>query len=255
MVTSPADILECTRVDDILVLTMQRERRRNAIDAGLTAALDAALNELDDNPDLRTGVLTGAGSVFSAGTDLEHGSGAPTARGGEYGLVRRHRVKPLIAAVDGPALGGGFELVLACDLVVASTASSFSLPEVRRGVVAACGALFRTARALPRNIATELLLTGEPLAAERAHALGLVNVLTEPGKAVESALELAGRLRVNGPVSIRETLRALDSFHAASDETGWTVTQKAIETVLASEDCREGIRAFADKRAPRWTGR
>ena len=156
----------------VLLVRMEREHKRNAIDAALTAGLDAALNALDDDPRLLVGVLAGDAVAFSAGTDLAGGAGEPTRRGGNYGVVRRERDTPLVAAVEGLAYGGGFELVLACDLVVASRTARFALPETARGLVANCGALFRAQRALPRNIALEMLLTGEPLAAERAWSLG-----------------------------------------------------------------------------------
>ncbi len=248
-------LVDLDRDGRTLVITMRREARRNAIDADMTAGLDAAFNLLDDDPELRVGVLAGTGAAFSAGTDLKAGSGTPTERGGEYGLIRRRRAKPVIAAVDAPAYGGGFELVLACDLVVASSRARFSLPEVQRGVIATCGALFRTARALPRNVAAELLLTGDPLTAERAHALGLVNVLTEPGDALEAAIALAGRICCNAPVSVSETLNAVEQLHAPDDELGWRATERAFAAVLASEDIHEGLLAFAEKRAPEWSGR
>ncbi len=243
------------RRDEILVVTLRRPDRRNALDAGMTEGLDEAFNLLEDDPQLRVGVLAAEGAVFSAGTDLRSGSGAPTPRGGEYGLVRRRRDKPLIAAVDGPALGGGFELVLACDLVVASSTASFGLPEVQRGVIAACGGLFRAGRSLPQNIAHQLLLTGQPLDAERAHAFGLVNILTDPGTALDAALSMAADVCRNAPVSVRESLRATRSLHASADGVGWHVTEEAFKVILSSEDLHEALAAFAEKRAPRWSHR
>ena len=146
----------------VLVVTMQREAKRNAVDRQLADELDAALNLLDDDPDLWVGVLTGTPNVFSAGSDMTAAGDNVTERGGEYGIIRRVRRTPLVAAVEGPALGGGMEIVLACDLVVASTSATFGLPEVARGLVATSGALFRAARLLPVNLAREMLLTGEP---------------------------------------------------------------------------------------------
>lgn len=239
----------------ILLIRMDRPAKRNALDASMTAGLDAALNELDDDPELRVGVLAGTPVAFSAGTDLTSGAGEPTARGGNYGVVGRQRRTPLIAAVEGLAYGGGFELVLACDLVVAARSARFALPETARGLVANCGALFRAPRALPLNIAHEMLLTGEPLGAERAWTLGLVNSLVEPGAAESAALELAGRVAANGPVAQSATLRAVAETTAELDERGWAATRRAQETISASDDAAEGLLAFGEKREPRWTGR
>src|SRR5450432_2479405 len=207
----------------VLVVTMQREAKRNAIDQELADGIGAALDRLDDDPELWVGVLTGTPTVFSAGSDLasSRNGSAATDRGGEYGVIRRDRVKPLIAAVEGPALGGGFEIVLACDLVVAARDASFGLPEVKRGLVPTCGGLFRAPRALPLNVAKEMLLTGDRLDPERAYALGLVNVLAEPGAAVEAALALADRICAVGPVGVRASLRALEQTVAERDALGW----------------------------------
>lgn len=239
----------------VLLIRMQREEKRNAIHAAMAAELDAALNALEDDPELWVGVLAGTERVFSAGTDLKEGRGQPTPRGGEYGIVRRHRRKPLIAAIEGLALGGGFEIALACDLIVAARNARLGLPEVSRGVIANCGALFRTARSLPVNIARELLITGEPMTAERAHHFGLVNQLAEPGDALPQALALAQRIAGNAPVSVRETLHALDRLVAESDVAAWKITEEASAIVAASADKAEGIRAFLEKRPPRWQGR
>jgi enoyl-CoA hydratase len=239
----------------VLLVTMVRAEKRNAIDAEMTAALDAAFTELEGDPSLAAGVLAGGAAVFSAGTDLRATAGAPTERGGEYGLIRRKRRKPLVAAVEGAALGGGFELVLACDVVVASHAASFGLPEVKRGVIATCGGVFRSGRVLPLNIARELLLTGESLDARRAHTLGLVNELTEPGEAVARALAMAERIAANAPVSLRETLTALEEAYAEAERAGWAATERSTVRVTGSDDFREGVAAFTERRPPRWTGR
>ncbi|UOY01260.1 enoyl-CoA hydratase-related protein [Blastococcus sp. PRF04-17] len=240
------------RRNHIGVVTLDRPEKRNAMDAQMTAGLDAALNALDDDPAVRAIVLTASGRVFSAGTDLATGSGGPTGRGGPYGITRRTRRVPLVAAVEGPALGGGFEIVLACDLVVASTSASFGLPEVSRGVVATCGGLFRGPRALPVNVATELLLTGEPIDARRALDLGLVNRLTDEGAAFDAALALAERIATNSPVAVQATLRSIHVHTAAADHLGWLTTDDATRAVVASPDRAEGKRAFLERRAPVW---
>ncbi|MHA6794044.1 enoyl-CoA hydratase-related protein [Pseudonocardia bannensis] len=248
-------VVHTERRGRVLLIRMERPAKRNAVDAEMTRGLDAALNELDDDPELWAGVLAGTADAFCAGTDLASGAGEPTPRGGNYGVVRRDRSTPLIAAVEGVAYGGGFEIVLSCDLVVASRTARFALPEVARGLIANCGALFRTHRPLPLNIAREMLLTGEPLGAERAWSLGLVNELTEPGRAEQAALALAERVCANAPVAVGATLRALEEVVAEPDERGWAATARATETIMASADREEGVAAFLDKRPPRWTGR
>ena len=193
--------------------------------------------------------------IFSAGADLAAGPGDPTPRGGIVGLINRQRTKPLIAAVEGYALGGGMELVLCCDLVVASTASSFGLPEVKRGLMPDFGGAFRVARMLPPNVARELLLTAENLPAERAERLGFVNVLTEPGGALEGALGLAARICANAPLAVREALAIVNAEVSGDEAPSWERSHAAHARLLASDDVREGISAFFERRQPLWRGR
>jgi enoyl-CoA hydratase/carnithine racemase len=218
-------------------------------------ALDDALNELDDDQELWAGVLTGSADVFSAGSDLTAGGDYSTERGGEYGIIRRQRRKPLIAAVEGPALGGGLEIVLACDLVVAARTAHFGLPEVSIGVVPTCAGLFRAPRALPLNLAKQLILTGRPIDAARAYEVGFVNVLTAPGDALEEALALARQLCGNAPVSVQACLTAVNAFVGETDELGWRQTDQALTAAMSSADAREGVRSFLEKRPPVWSGR
>jgi len=239
----------------VLLITLDRDEKRNAMDHAMTLGLDAAMNRLEDDETLWAGVLTGAGRAFSAGSDLADPDRNSTERGGPYGLIRRERRKPLVAGVNGPAYGGGFEMVLACDLVVAARGASFALPEVRRGLFALYGGVFRAARALPLNLARELALTGEPISAERAHAFGLVNRLCGDGEAVAVALALAADLCANSPVAVRESLRVVNRSIELSDEAAWRLSAEAAATVRASDDSREGIAAFLGKRPPRWSGR
>lgn len=241
------------RLGHTLVVRNDRPEKRNAIDPETTAGFDAALTELDDDAELWVGILTGTETVFSAGSDLAKTAGPPTPAGGEYGVIRRRRRKPLIAAVEGIAYGGGLELVLACDLVVAGRSARFGLPEASRGVVATCGGLFRTARSLPPNIASQLLLTGQPLSAERAWSLGLVNELVDDGSALTAAIGLAELVAANSPTSITATLGAMQECVQAIDAIGWQATARAIEHLGTSGNTAEGIAAFLEKREPRWT--
>ena len=239
----------------VLLICLDRDAKLNAMDHTMTLGLDAAMNRLEDDDDLWLGVLSGNGRAFSAGSDLADADRNSTERGGPYGLVRRQRHKPLIAAVDGLAYGGGFEMVLACDLVVASSRARFALPEVKRGLFALYGGVFRAARALPVNLARELALTGEPIGAERGFALGLVNRLCADGEAVTEALALAETICANSPVAVRESLAVVNRAHEAADALAWQLSAAAAERVRTSQDSREGVSAFLEKRAPRWRGR
>lgn len=247
--------VRCDRDGPVLVITMCREHKRNAVDRALADAIDLALNQLEDDPDLRVGVLTGGTQVFCAGSDLKSRGDYVTERGGEYGVIRRRRGKPLIAAVEGLALGGGMEIVLSCDMVVAATDARFGLPEVMRGVLPTCGALFRALVALPPNIAREMVLSGEPIDAARAHALGLVNQLSAPGEALARALVLARRIGDNAPLSVQASLQAMNGLLAAADAAGWEATAKALAVISGSADYTEGVQAFFERRAPVWQGR
>lgn len=239
----------------VLLVRLDRDVKLNAMDREMTLGLDAAMNRLEDDDALWVGVLTGNGRAFSAGSDLADPDRNSTERGGPYGLIRRQRRKPLIAAVDGLAYGGGFEMVLACDLVVASRRARFALPEVKRGLLALYGGVFRAARALPPNLARELVMTGEPIGAERAHVLGLVNRLCIDGDAIDEALQLAEAICANSPVAVRESLGVLNQAIEAADQLAWQLSGEAAARVRGSADSREGIDAFLGKRAPVWRGR
>lgn len=253
--TSTVPLVAARRHGRVLVIAMERAEKRNAINRVMADELDAALNQLDDDAELWAGVLTGTKEIFCAGSDLTSGGDYVTERGGEYGLIRRERRKPLIAAVEGKALGGGLEVVLACDLVVASTAAQFGLPEVTIGVIPTCAGLFRAPRALPLNVARQLVLTGRPIGARRAYEVGLVNVLTEPGGALDDALRLAEDICANAPVSVQACLAALNRLAADDDPLGWDETTQAMAVVMRSADALEGVGAFLEKRPPKWTGR
>jgi enoyl-CoA hydratase len=246
--------------DRVGVLTLNRPEARNAVNGDLASGMEAALDRLEDDPEVWVGVLTHNGPVFSAGADLKAiASGQAhtlqTKKGGFAGLVQRERTKPLIAAVDGPALAGGCEIALACDLVVASTQARFGLPEVKRSLVAAAGGLFRLPRMIPRRIALELAITGEPIDAERALHFGLVNRLCEPGQAFDTALELAALINQNAPLAVRATRRVVLAAVDGPDDEGWRMSFEAMAELAGTEDFAEGPRAFIEKRAPDWKGR
>lgn len=239
----------------LAILSMRREAKRNAVDRHLADALDAALNRLEDDPDLWVGILSGTRMVFSGGSDLSAGGDNRTERGGEYGLIRRARRKPLIAAVEGYALGGGFEMVLACDLVVAARDVTFGLPEVARGVLPTSGGLFRGPRSLPLNVAREMILTGARIDADRAERLGVVNLITEPGGAVDGAVGMAEAILANAPLSVQACVAAVGAIVGANDDEGWRATSEAMGAVSGKSDTQEGVRAFLEKRSPMWSGR
>ena len=243
------------------VITIRRPEARNAVNAEVASGIEAAIDELESNDDLWVGVLAGEGPVFCAGADLKavasgQAAGLNTSRGGFAGFVKRDREKPVIAAVDGPALAGGCEITLACDLVVASRAASFGVPEVKRSLVAAGGGLFRLPRALPRNIAMELALTGDPITAERAQELGLVNALVEPGEALDAALALAERINANAPLAVRASRRVLlGAYEPVEDDEHWIRSNGAFARIAQTQDFQEGPRAFIEKRPPSWSGK
>ena len=244
----------------VIIATINRPEARNAVNDVVARGIEQAVDQLESDDDLWIGILTGVPPVFSAGADLKMmsaglGTQLTTERGGFAGLTRRERVKPIIAAVDGPALAGGTELVLACDLVVASSAASFGIPEVKRSLVAAGGGLFRLPRRLPFNVAMQCALTGDPIDAESAHRFGFVNQLTQPGEALDGARALAARIAANAPVAVRETRRVMIAAALADDSTAWRLSEEAMGVAISSADFSEGLAAFIEKRAPVWTGR
>jgi enoyl-CoA hydratase len=256
MSDEPAVLSE--RRERVLLITINRPEQRNAVNAAVAAGIAAALDELDADPDLSVGVLTGAGKGFCAGMDLKAfvaGERPHTEERGFAGIVQRPADKPLIAAVEGFAVAGGLEVALACDLIVASRGARLGVPEVKRSLVAAGGALLRLPRTLPRNLAMELALTGDPIDAERAYELGLVNRLAEPGEALAAALELADAIAVNGPLALAATKRVMVESAEWSDSEFFERQSEIIDPVMRSEDAREGATAFAEKRPPVWKGR
>ena len=242
----------------ILLITINRPDQRNAVNAAVAEGIAGALDRLDAEPELSLGVLTGAGKGFSAGMDLKAfvaGERPYAGDRGFAGITQRASEKPLIAAVEGFAVAGGLEVALSCDLIVASRGARLGIPEVKRSLVAAGGALLRLPRILPRTVAMELALTGEPIDAERAHALGLVNRLAEPGQALDVALELAESIAANGPLALAATKRVMTEAVDWPDSEFFSRQGEIVGPVMTSEDAREGATAFAEKRAPVWKGR
>ena len=242
----------------VLVVTVDRPQAKNAINTAAAEGIGAAMEQLDTDDSLFVGVLTGAGGVFSAGMDLKAflaGEKPHVPGRGFAGLVERPPAKPLIAAVEGPALAGGFEIALACDLVVAGEGASFGLPEVKRGLLAGGGGLLRlpVKAGLPK--ATEWALTGDRVSAQEAHAAGVVNRLVPAGQALEAALELARQIAANGPLAVQGTKRILSEGQGWPAEEAFARQWEIYAPIRASEDAREGARAFTEKRAPVWRGR
>jgi enoyl-CoA hydratase/carnithine racemase len=246
------------RRDRVFLITINRPEQRNAVNAAVATGIAGALEELDADGGLSVGVLFGAGKGFCAGMDLKAfvSGERPSVPGrGFAGITRRSADKPLIAAVEGFALAGGLEVALACDLIVASRGARLGIPEVKRALFAAGGGLLRLPRALPRNVAMELALTGDPIEAERAHELGLVNRLAEPGEALAVALELAGTIAANGPLALAATKRIMVEAADWPDSEFFERQAPIYDEVFNSEDAREGATAFAERRAPVWKGR
>jgi enoyl-CoA hydratase len=243
---------------DVLVVTIDRPEARNAVNLAVAEGIAAAIDRLDDDDALRVGILTGAGGTFCAGMDLKAFVAGERPHAGDRGfagIVQRPPRKPMIAAVEGWALAGGFEVALACDVIVAARDARFGIPEVKRGLVAAGGALLRLPRRIPYHLAMELALTGDPIGAERAHAIGIVSRLAEPGEALAAARDLAAAIARNGPLAVDASKRIVSAAADWPAAEAWERQGAIAGPVLASEDAREGARAFAEKRDPVWRGR
>jgi len=242
--------------DGILIVTFNRPEAKNAVNKALAEGVAEAMDRLDSDASLRVGIITGAGGTFCSGMDLKgflRGE-TPHVKGkGFAGLTEAPPKKPLIAAVDGYALAGGFEVMLACDLCVANTNAKFGIPEAKRGLAAAAGGLVRLPRAIHPRLAMELALTGEFITAARAYELGLVNRVTE-GVALDGALELAASITANGPLAVARSKQVIVESRDWSDADMWKKQAETLGNLFASEDAREGAAAFAEKRKPNWKG-
>jgi enoyl-CoA hydratase len=243
--------------DSVLVITLNRPDARNAVNGALAAGVAAALDELDADGDLRVGVLTGAGKGFSAGMDLRAfvaGESSQVPGRGFAGITVRSSAKPLIAAIEGFAVAGGLEIALSCDLIVAARGARLGIPEVKRGLVAAAGALLRLPVRIPYQVAMELALTGEPISAERAYELGLVNRLADPGGALACAIELAQQIVANGPLALVASKRILQDQAGWDPAEAWELQRAITDPIMRSADAREGSLAFVEKRPAQWRG-
>jgi enoyl-CoA hydratase/carnithine racemase len=251
--------VEVERRERVGIIRLNRPEARNAVNNDLATGVEAALDEFETDPEIQAVVITGNGKTVCAGADLKlvaagRGAEMATAKGNFAGIVTRDFPKPIIAAVHGAALAGGFEIMLSCDLVVAADDTRFGLPEVKRGLFAAAGGLIRLPKRVPLAVATELAITGEPIDAPRALQLGLVNRIVPADQVVDAALELAATIAKNGPLAIRTSLTMVREAQDLSDEDAWKRNIELALEVFASKDSIEGATAFAEKREPRWTG-
>lgn len=265
---TPTEVAEPTvlmrREGHVAIITMNRPHVMNAVNAGMSVAMEECIDELVEDSDLRVGILTGAGRAFSAGADLKEVAAgrslqAPHQRDrGWGGFMRRMVDKPLIAAVNGYALGGGTEMMLACDLAVVGESAKLGLPEVRRGIIAAGGGLLRLPRRVPQAIAMQLALTGDPITAATALQWGLVNRVVPDDEVLATAVELANKVAENAPLAVQASKRMIQLGHALGSDweaDAWAVSDREIKAIMRSDDAKEGPRAFAQKRAPQWSGR
>lgn len=244
----------------IAIITLNRPKARNAVNGEVAETMEKILDEYEADSELWMAVLTANGPAFCAGADLKeiaagNGAALSTKKGGFAGLVNRERNKPLIAVVTGSALAGGTEIALSCDMVVCSTATNFGLPEVKRSLVAAAGGLFRLPLAIGMAPALEVIMTGDPLSAERAYQLGMVNYVVEPDKVMEQALELAGRINANAPLAVQASRRVAIRAFVDEDEALWRASSTEFASIAKTEDYKEGPRAFIEKRTPNWQGK
>lgn len=244
----------------VALVTINRPEVRNAINGAVAEGLEAAVRRVEEDRDLRVAILTSSGTqAFSAGADLAEvaaGRGRELSRPGSgfAGFVQADRVKPWIAAVRGAALGGGLELCLACDMIVAARSARFGLPEVKRGLFAGAGGVLRLPRAVPRAVAFEMIASGEPLDANRALAFGLVNHVVDDDAVLDDALDLATRIAANAPLAVTESLRIARAADDLDEAGLWAMNKQVAATIMRSKDAKEGPRAFVEKRAPVWTG-
>jgi enoyl-CoA hydratase len=244
--------------EGVMTITMNRPEAKNAMNKSMAEGISAAIDEFEANADIRVAVLAGNGGTFCSGMDLKgflKGESPSVKDRGFGGISHYSPAKPLIAATEGYALAGGFELVLSCDMVVAARTTKFGLPEVKRSLVAGAGGVFRLPQQIPERIAMEMVMTGDHYSAERMYECGLVNALTDEGKALDGAKELAARIAINGPLATAASKKIMKEYKTWPHDEIWARQQEIMNPVFSSEDAREGATAFAEKRAPNWQGK
>lgn len=255
-----SDVVLFEQRGHIAIITLNRPEARNAVNGAVANGLEAALDRFEDDPELWVGILAANGKAFCAGADLKaisegKGHELGTKKGGFAGIATRARTKPLIAAIAASALAGGTEIALSCDMIVCAEDTKFGLPEVKRSLLAGAGGLFRLPRVIGMAPALEVILTGDPLPAQRAYELGMVNTLVAADKVLDTALDLAERIAVNAPLAVQASRRVASQALAETDEQLWKRGADEFRVIAKTEDYKEGPRAFVEKRAPQWQGR
>ena len=252
--------VEIQKEGNLAIITLNRPEARNAINGEMATTMEACLDEFENDENLWVGILKAEGTVFCAGADLKeinagNGANLSTSRGGFGGITKRDRTKPLIAAITGTAVAGGCEISLSCDMIVASNETVFGLPEVKRSLVAAAGGLFRLPRALGMATAMELITTGDPLPAQRAYELGMVNKVVDQSDVVDEAKALASRIMANAPLAVQASRNVASKAMIDDDSDLWRAGSKAFQSIVGTEDYKEGPLAFIEKRPPNWKGK
>lgn len=252
--------VEYVKKGNVAVITMNRPEARNAINGEMAATMEAALDRMENDPEVWVGILTAVGKAFCAGADLKeisagNGGALSTKKGGFAGIARRERTKPLIAAITGSALAGGTEIALSCDMIIAADDTNFGLPEVKRSLVAGAGGLFRLPRQVGKAVALEAILTGDPLSSQRAYELGMVNKVVPEAQVMDEAMKLAARITANAPLAVKASRAVALNATVKSDDELWKDSGVAFASLVNTEDYKEGPRAFIEKRAPVWKGK
>ncbi|HAY07599.1 MAG TPA: crotonase/enoyl-CoA hydratase family protein [Hyphomonas sp.] len=252
--------VEYVKKGNVAIITMNRPEARNAINGEMAATMEAAIDQMENDPEVWVGILTAVGKAFCAGADLKeisagNGGALSTKKGGFAGIAKRERTKPLIAAITGSALAGGTEIALSCDMIIAADDTNFGLPEVKRSLVAGAGGLFRLPRQIGKAVALEAILTGDPLSSQRAYELGMVNKVVPEAQVMDEAMKLAGRITANAPLAVKASRAVALNAAVKTDDELWKDSGVAFASLVNTEDYKEGPRAFIEKRAPVWKGK